>query len=206
MKVYVSGPLTNLREEGQKSVKRLYERIEDICVEYGVHCYLPHKKSDPRKHSDLSSAEVYKMDEKEVISSDLIVAYAGYPSHGVGSEIQLANQKDIPVLLLIEERKSISRMLDGNPSIEGRIVFKNLKDLEYKFKASLKRYIKNASEESLEKVASEYDIPYRQYCQLKQVCAKGEKPISTEEWKKIFGSVTKMEKSIKSGQRKLSDF
>ena len=52
-----------------------------------------------------------------------MVAYVGEPSTGTGLEIEHAKIKNIPVYLLYEKGKNISRMLLGCPAVKKEIVF-----------------------------------------------------------------------------------
>lgn len=110
-RAYISGALThapNLEE-----LRRFYEAIGQICIECGIEPYIPHKHSDPVINGDLSPQEVHLRDKSSVISADLLIAYAGVPSLGVGMEIAYADDHNVPVLLLYPKDQTVSRMVRG---------------------------------------------------------------------------------------------
>ncbi len=120
-KVYVSGALTNVPD--LDSLKNLYEAIGDLCRQASIDAYVPHLKTDPVKNPDVTPEEVYRTDKEQVVTSDLVVAYVGIPSLGVGMELAYADTLDIPVVLLYEKGARVSRMARGFPSIIAQIEF-----------------------------------------------------------------------------------
>lgn len=114
VKVYISGALTNA--PNLKELRSFYEDIGALCRELAMEPYLPHKFSDPELNPDLSPRQVYEQDKKRVLSSDLVIAYVGVPSLGVGMEIAYADEHDIPVILVYPEGARVSRLVRGLPS------------------------------------------------------------------------------------------
>lgn len=57
--------------------------------------------------------------------SALVIAYIGRPSLGVGSEVEIANSLGVPVVLVHEHERQVSRQVLGNPAVTARIVFKS---------------------------------------------------------------------------------
>ena len=57
-----------------------------------------------------------------------MIAYAGLPSLGVGAEVELANQYKIPVVLLFERGRSVSRHVRGIPVVSAEIQFERRED------------------------------------------------------------------------------
>lgn len=125
IKVYISGALTGINDP---KVRLFYETQARICEWFGAEAYLPHKASDPYKHTKVSDAQVYRMDKHQVCSSMLIIANVTLPSLGVGQEIEIAAQYNIPILLVSSKNASVSRMAKGNPSIIHSIQYRNLED------------------------------------------------------------------------------
>ncbi len=123
---YMSGPLSGLSYPDE--VKAFYEAIAGVCAEAGISVYLPHRFSDPANTPWLTPAEVYAMDRARVAASDLLVAYVGSPSLGVGSEIEIAHEHGIPIVLLAEQGAQVSRMARGNPAVVAELRFVDFAD------------------------------------------------------------------------------
>jgi nucleoside 2-deoxyribosyltransferase len=113
--VYVSGPLQSA--DDLAAARRLYERIACVCQELGWDTYLPHQQTDPIAHADVPPASVFKRDYYRVRHAALIIAHVGPPSSGVGAELGIALENDIPVIGVchVDERPSrfITGMLDS---------------------------------------------------------------------------------------------
>lgn len=121
IKVYVSGPLTQLPRHDRR--KLFYESIGKLCFELGLSPYLPHLKSDPEGHPELSARDVYQIDKEQVLGSDVIIAYVGDSSLGVGMEIGWADCSKIPTVLLYQENRLISRLIRGTPVVIAEVQF-----------------------------------------------------------------------------------
>jgi len=138
-KVYISGALTGI--ESISSIRQFYEDIGDICRETGLSPYIPHVKTDPIINSDITPIEVFNTDKREVISSDLVIAYVGYASLGVGMEIAYAESNNIPVILLYESSKIISRFPRGIPNLYSEVKFDNFRDAIHKLGIILDEFL-----------------------------------------------------------------
>lgn len=123
---YVSGALTGGDEI--ETLKKFYEQVAEVCVREGIEAYVPHLISDPIGNPNMTPEEVYDLDRKQVTDSNLLIAYVGYPSLGVGLEIEIAREKNIPVVLLMEKERRISRMARGNPAVVAEIHFSDFSD------------------------------------------------------------------------------
>ncbi len=126
VKAYVSGVLTGGEEI--EVLKKFYERIAEVSREAGIEAYIPHLVSDPIGNPLMTPEEVYDLDRKQVLDSNLLIAYVGMPSLGVGQEIEIARGNNIPVVLLMEKDRRISRMVRGNPAVIAEIHFSDFKD------------------------------------------------------------------------------
>ncbi len=120
-KAYLSGALSALLDP--RETKAFYERVAAACEGEGVDLYLPHQVSDPLLRPDLTPREVYDLDRSQIERSELVIAYVGVASLGVGCEVEIAHALGIPVLLLYESDARISRMLRGNPAVVAEIAF-----------------------------------------------------------------------------------
>jgi hypothetical protein len=125
---YVCGPLTELPLFLQKSVKRFYERIADTCQDcMGERAFVPHEHFDPIKHANFSPAQVDEAERRQVCerTSLLIVVVSFGPSWGGGIEVEMARQNDVPVIILRQEDKKVSRLLLGNPAVRAVLSYKD---------------------------------------------------------------------------------
>ncbi|MHA1440067.1 MAG: XRE family transcriptional regulator [Promethearchaeota archaeon] len=128
LKIYISGALTPTNINNPEELKNFYEKIAKVCNEQGFIAYLPHLNTDPIKFPQYSPKDVYKINTSKILESTFIIAYVGIPSLGVGSEIEFANQHKIPIILLYEKNRRISRHIRGTPLVQWEIKFISHKD------------------------------------------------------------------------------
>jgi hypothetical protein len=126
MKVYVSGPLTGI--DNLAELKTFYEKMAAVCAAENIEAYVPHLWTDPLKNPHMTPQEVYALDRQRVSESNLVLAYVGVPSIGVGQEIEIAREKNIPIVLLMEKDAKVSRMARGNPAVIIEIRFSDFQD------------------------------------------------------------------------------
>lgn len=122
---YISGALTGC--PSREVLIKFYEEISNLCLELGFTAYLPHQHTDPTSHHSMSPREVFDKDRNEVSKADFLIAYVGVPSLGVGIEIEMARELKIPVILLYEEGRRISRIAKGNPAVIIDITFSDFR-------------------------------------------------------------------------------
>lgn len=125
-KIYVSGALTDVKNPIE--TKALYEKIGLVCEEVRLQAYVPHLHTDPVNNPDITPREVFDKDKHEVSISDLVIAYLGSLSFGVGMELAYAENNKIPIILLYETGKRISRFPRGIPSVIAEIQFNDHED------------------------------------------------------------------------------
>ncbi len=138
MRIFFAGPLTDLTNP--KKTKEFYRRLADVAQKHGVDYYWAFLNgTDPIKNPDVAPAKVYQIDIHELEASDIMVAYMGEPSTGTGIEIEHAYTHNIPVYILYEKGKRVSRMLRGCPAIKQELVFENENDALRQFDALLSK-------------------------------------------------------------------
>ncbi len=142
---YISGALTAL-EDGART-RLFYELLAEVAGTAGLRAYLPHRVTDPVAASHLDPRAVYDIDRAHVTGSRVVVAYGGMPSFGVGIEVELAREHGIPVVLVVERDRTVSRLLLGNPAVVEVVRFADL--------AGLRRSLATALERVRDVVASE---------------------------------------------------
>lgn len=134
---YISGALTSL-EDGART-RLFYELLAEVVGTAGLGAYLPHRVTDPQATAHLDPRAVYDIDRAHVTGSRVVVAYAGIPSFGVGIEVELAREHGIPVVLVVERDRTVSRLLLGNPAVVEVVRFADLDGLRRALVSALER-------------------------------------------------------------------
>lgn len=137
-KVYISGALTGI--ENSTAIKAFYETLGSLCEEIGFEAYVPHINTDPINNPNISPRQVFETDKNQVSASDLVIAYVGYPSLGVGMELAYAETNSIPIILLYEKGKGISRFPRGIPTVISEIQFNDYEDALTQLKSVLEQW------------------------------------------------------------------
>src|SRR5213596_1635293 len=129
---YISGALTALDDAPR--TKLFYEVLAEAA---GLRAYLPHRVSDPVAAAHLDPRAVYEIDRAHVTGAAVVIAYAGIPSFGVGIEVELAREHAVPVIVVAERDRPISRLLLGNPAVVEVVKFADLEGLRRALAAAL---------------------------------------------------------------------
>lgn len=126
-RIFFAGPLTDLAHP--EKTKKFYTKLAEVATSNGCEYYWAWQRgTDPEMDPDVPASRVYQIDTYELEVSDFMVAYVGEPSTGTGIEIEYARRNRIPVILLYEKGKRISRMLRGCPAVAKEIVFGSEKE------------------------------------------------------------------------------
>lgn len=138
MKIFFAGPLTTLKN--YKKTRRFYQKLARTAKECGYDYFWAFLcGTDPNRERKIPAHEVYKRDTKELLKSDIMVAYIGEPSTGTGVEIEFAKTHNKPVVLLYEKRNWTSRMARGCPSVKKEIIFSSQRHACIQFKSYLQK-------------------------------------------------------------------
>src|ERR1700716_199164 len=100
------------------------------------------RATDPIAASDLDPRSVYEIDRARVARSGLLIAYAGTPSFGVGIEVEIAREHGIPVILVAERDRTVSRILLGSPAVVDTVRFNDLAALRHSLGEAIARATK----------------------------------------------------------------
>ncbi len=123
--IYISGALTGLEQKTLDEMKDFYEKMMDVCEQCGFYGYVPHLRTDPKKHHHFTPEQIDDMDRSAVKNSSALVACLDIASFGVGIEIEMANTFRIPVIAIYSQKNfddaKISQLARGNPAICFRI-------------------------------------------------------------------------------------
>ena len=142
---YICGPLTELSSDEQKSVKLFYQHIADVCEKnLGIRAFVPHEHYDPIKHASFTPQDVDKAERYQVCKlTSLLIVVTVAPSWGGGIEVEMANQNQVPVIILCEkeklENRKISRLLRGNPAVTNILTYSSEKEALKKIETVLLR-------------------------------------------------------------------
>jgi len=127
MRIFFAGPLTELINK--EEMKAFYRKMGAVAKENGIDGYWAFLHgTDPELNPDVSPQVVYQTDLDELQKSDLMIAYIGEPTTGTGQEIEFAKEHNIPVYLMYEKGKRVTRMVLGSPNIKGKIEFTSDED------------------------------------------------------------------------------
>ena len=135
--VYISGALTALADGARTRI--FYELLAEIVADCGLQPYLPHRTTDPIAAPDLDPRSVYDLDRAHVMRCELVIAYAGAPSFGVGIEVEIAREHGIPVILVAERERTVSRILLGSPAVVDVVRFTELAALRLALRDAILR-------------------------------------------------------------------
>lgn len=148
--------------------KKLIESIADL-VENLFECRARYalEDSDPQLskiNAELRPPECYRLDRQLVEDSQLFIAEASFPSTGLGQELQIAENKNIPIILCHKDwgcntaetknyntragekhsielgNKIVTVMARGNPSVIKEICYEQVDDCLLKLEGLLREY------------------------------------------------------------------
>ncbi len=141
MRIFFAGPLTDLKDPDK--TKEFYSNLSGVAKSNGFDYFWAFQNgTDPNVERVIPPTEVYERDTNQLLHSDVMVAYVGEPSPGVGIEVEFANTHHIPVYILYEKDRWTSRMLRGCPSVKKEIVFTDEADALSQLDALLKSFKK----------------------------------------------------------------
>lgn len=134
---YISGALTAVGDGA--AARHLYELLADVVAAEGYAAYLPHRHTDPIAAPDMAPPEVYAVDRRRIAEATVLVAYAGAPSFGVGTEVEIAREHGVPVILVAERDRAVSRILLGNPAVREVVRFGDAAELRTSLAQAVRR-------------------------------------------------------------------
>jgi hypothetical protein len=135
--VYIFGPIYLFGS----SYLRVYKELNNLAKKYfdkviGTYPDFWDSKETPQ--------DFYKRTYEIVTKCSLFVAEVSSPSHGVGMELQMAKEYNIPVIAIIKEGADISKstMVLGLPNLHKIIMYKDLDDLKEKLEIEFRIFVK----------------------------------------------------------------
>ena len=137
LNAYLASPLTGLSDEEREHVFEVSDLATSVCEELAIKVYEPRKSTDPVKHPDVPSGEVFERDRERVLSSDLVIHIADYPSTGSGEELDFALAALIPIVLISRGDSVVSRMVLGIPALKLHVTYHTLEELKIELRQRL---------------------------------------------------------------------
>lgn len=202
---YVSGPHSSLPSEVQAAFQERCELIQEVCEDEHYTCYCPHQHAS-LDQAEVAPGEIYRNAADAIGSAELLIADCSLPAAGVGAACQIANDLDVPVLLVAQQGTVVSRMIRGLPAAvkaggEADIVrFTDDAELGHRLRDRLvalkeplmmnreRRNAEGISLEALREYARTRHIPYARYQRLRSLVAAavgGNIPRSAEDWEAL---------------------
>lgn len=118
--IYISGALTIGGWRG------FYAALGNAIDDEGFVGYVPHQHNhEPEKQKP---GGFYRVDKQEVQNSDFLLAYVGAPSLGVGSELEMAVQADVPIIMIWQKGDKVSKFTKEMPGVVAQFEFENEED------------------------------------------------------------------------------
>jgi hypothetical protein len=110
---YLASGLTSLTDDQITIVELVSGLVASFCAEVGVMVHQPVMHTHPKDHGDLTPQEVHARDYASVVESDVVIAIGDFASWGAGKELVWAERLRTPVLMLLREGASMSRLVTG---------------------------------------------------------------------------------------------
>lgn len=139
---FVAGALSSA--SGKVRLEVFYEMIGNLCQQKNIKAFIPHRDASKEALS-LDAKKLYNVNMQEIKTRDLIIAYVGLPSIGVGMEIQEACRNQKPIIILYEQKIPVSMPLMGCPGLWGEIIFSDFDDALSQLSVLLDRWIEKKS-------------------------------------------------------------
>ena len=106
LNAYLASALTGLSDEERQRVFAVSDLAASVCEDLAIEVYEPRKSTDPVRHPDVLSEDVFEQDRERVLNSDLVIHIADYASTGAGEELDFALAALIPIVLISRGRFS----------------------------------------------------------------------------------------------------
>lgn len=164
---YFASALTGLSPRQKKEIYALDEKVSDVCKKYSAYSvalYRPREYTSPEDNSELPPREVYETDRERVVTADLIIFAAIFPSLGAGMELELAHQACSTIILLRKKGQKVSRMVTGCPVPMVEVEYSSLRDLEGKLVAAMNQVLPIIAQARLlhpQNTLTAYDLGHR---------------------------------------------
>ena len=127
---YLASALTGLNDSDRQHLVAVSDVVASVCRSLAIDLYEPRKATDPVDHPEVAAEQVFSMDRKLVLKSDLLVHVADFASTGAGEELDFALTALIPIVLIARGDTKVSRMVTGIPAFKLTITYNDLDGLK----------------------------------------------------------------------------
>lgn len=135
---YMASALTGVPDDAHEAIAFKSRQIADVCKEFDIYVYQPRMATDPLLNPDIDAEVVYTRDRKRIITADLLIITADYPSFGVGQEIEIAAAFGVPTIIVRKENATgrLSRMVTGSTlNLIGEVTYSTPENLSERLRA-----------------------------------------------------------------------
>ena len=132
MQAYILGPI----HLNGKRYLLLYKRLTEFCKEYFDRVLAPYPDF---WDSQESPEQFYRRTLDTVVASSLLIAEISSPSTGVGIELQMAEEHDIPCIGICQKGSEPSKTVKGLPCLQQIIYYEDVEDLSNQLAPLLKK-------------------------------------------------------------------
>ena len=142
--VYIGGPVTAHLDNLNSDFFSFYINIGKLVDGLGLKAYVPHIDIFDRSkygENNVPSDYIYRACIQAVSNADLMIAYVGNTSLGVGMELEAATHNGTKIILLSQPDDKVSHMVTGSPNIIEHILFDNFDDAIAKLKPILTQFV-----------------------------------------------------------------
>ena len=130
IKAYLASALTGLSSDDRVYFVRVSEVIAKVCRSLQIDLFQPRLATDPVDRPDVPAEDVFANDRERVLSSDLVIHVADYPSTGSGEEPDFALGALVPIVIVAHGNARVSRMVTGIPALKLTITYSDLDYLQ----------------------------------------------------------------------------
>ena len=126
LNAYLASGLTGLSGDDRAHLVRVSEVIKKVCRGLEIDLFEPRLSTDPIDHPEVPAEDVFANDRERVLSSDLVIHVADYPSTGSGEELDFALGALVPIVIVAHGNSRVSRMVTGIPALKLNISYSDI--------------------------------------------------------------------------------
>lgn len=126
---YLACTLTGLDKDQKGVVFRLSNIIAQVCEKHGISLLDPSQHTDPVYHPNLSDKDVYQINRKQVLASDLLIHLTHFPGSEAGQALDFAYSALLPMIIISHSEDTVSRMVTGIPAFKVHLRYEDPREL-----------------------------------------------------------------------------